>query len=37
MLKKLGKPAKPVQKVLAKLNRQWLFGSAYKNILARQF
>jgi len=37
MLKKPGKPAKPVQKVPAKLNRQWLFGSAYENILAQQF
>jgi len=36
-LKKPGKLAKPVQKVPAKLNCQWLLGSSYKNYLARQF
>jgi hypothetical protein len=36
-LKKPGNVAKPVQKVPPKLNRQWLFGSAYETTLARQF
>jgi hypothetical protein len=36
-LKKPGKPAKPVQKVPAKLNCRWLLGSPYENYLAQQF
>jgi hypothetical protein len=35
--KKPGKPAKPVFKVPAQVNRQWMAGSQYENQLALQF
>jgi hypothetical protein len=37
IVKKPGKPAKPVQEVHKNLNRRWLLGSPYENVLVRQF